>query len=583
MADYLELVKSNDIQRTKEFLNENPEKVNESDETGRTAFGWACSNTDTGMMALLIERGADVNTPDKNGIVPVHILASRGSTEGMAILLKEKVNVNAVTDMGFTALHYVNAPGNIENRIKIIGQLFDNGADHTIKNKNGDTPLNFAFAFFTDIRIVKALLDRGASYNLSGNRAFNILQKAAEFGLSDLFKEVFKKAQPVLLSDEQVKDNLVRCVVTGGETELLKYLRDKNVVLNREKNVYGCTLIHYAALSGNKKMLEYLYDNGFDIDERNNSGESAFNIAQKKNDNEMMQLIIDLGGNDHDREWPALRGEYLGQKTPGMIPELFAPGIVSTEVYEGCSGWGSEMKYFLFQRWVDGIPKLYIMNRIEGVWNEPEEIPFGTTHDVGDFTIAPDGRTILFAAKRDEDGNHCEWAYIWKSTKTENGWTEPELFDAPVHSQYQESYPCMAAGGNLYFFSWRPGGHGKSDIYLSEFKNDGYLPPVNLGNPPNSENYDWDAYIAPDESYIIFSSMVPGGAYDNLHISFRQKDDNWSTPVFMEEINSQYSDNRPYVTPDGKYLFFYSGRSGNGDIYWVDARIIDRYRERTRE
>ena len=28
-------------------------------------------------------------------------------------------------------------------------------------------------------------------------------------------------------------------------------------------------------------------------------------------------------------------------------------------------------------------------------------------------------------------------------------------------------------------------------------------------------------------------------------------------------------------SPDGKYLFFTSTRSGNGDIYWVDAKIID--------
>jgi len=46
----------------------------------------------------------------------------------------------------------------------------------------------------------------------------------------------------------------------------------------------------------------------------------------------------------------------------------------------------------------------------------------------------------------------------------------------------------------------------------------------------------------------------------------------------MTGVNSEYSDNRPYVSPDGKYLFFYSGRTGNGDIYWVDAKVIERFR-----
>jgi len=34
----------------------------------------------------------------------------------------------------------------------------------------------------------------------------------------------------------------------------------------------------------------------------------------------------------------------------------------------------------------------------------------------------------------------------------------------------------------------------------------------------------------------------------------------------------------PYVTLDGKYLFFNSDRSGSWDIYWVDAKIIEELR-----
>jgi hypothetical protein len=33
-------------------------------------------------------------------------------------------------------------------------------------------------------------------------------------------------------------------------------------------------------------------------------------------------------------DFPKLTGPYLGQKPPGMKPEIFAPGIVSTGMYE---------------------------------------------------------------------------------------------------------------------------------------------------------------------------------------------------------------------------------------------------------
>lgn len=45
------------------------------------------------------------------------------------------------------------------------------------------------------------------------------------------------------------------------------------------------------------------------------------------------------------------------------------------------------------------------------------------------------------------------------------------------------------------------------------------------------------------------------------------------------EINSDKSENRPYVSPDGKYLFYTSTKTGNRDIYWVDAQIIDRLKQ----
>ena len=41
-----------------------------------------------------------------------------------------------------------------------------------------------------------------------------------------------------------------------------------------------------------------------------------------------------------ETDFSQLKGAYLGQNPPGKKPELFAPGIVTTDASEGCSGWG---------------------------------------------------------------------------------------------------------------------------------------------------------------------------------------------------------------------------------------------------
>ena len=43
-------------------------------------------------------------------------------------------------------------------------------------------------------------------------------------------------------------------------------------------------------------------------------------------------------------------------------------------------------------------------------------------------------------------------------------------------------------------------------------------------------------------------------------------------------INSEETEYGPMLSPDGKYLFFTSTRSGDGDIYWMDAAIIEEHK-----
>ena len=108
--------------------------------------------------------------------------------------------------------------------------------------------------------------------------------------------------------------------------------------------------------------------------------------------------------------------------------------------------------------------------------------------------------------------------------------------------------------------------------------------PVNLGPTLNTAHHEWDTYIAPDESYMVYCSTMPGGlGEDDLYVTFRNPDGSWGQPVHMgAEINTAKSENRPYVSPDGRFLFYTSTIRGNRDIYWADARIIQSLRTPSR-
>ena len=107
-----------------------------------------------------------------------------------------------------------------------------------------------------------------------------------------------------------------------------------------------------------------------------------------------------------------------------------------------------------------------------------------------------------------------------------------------------------------------------------------YEEPENLGASINTEYDETDALVAPDESFLIFTSVARPDGFGNgdLYISFRTDDGRWLPAMNLgDEINTSSSEFCPVLSPDGKYFFFTSGRRGNDDVYWVDASIIGRY------
>lgn len=283
--------------------------------------------------------------------------------------------------------------------------------------------------------------------------------------------------------------------------------------------------------------------------------------------------------------WPVITGPYLGQRPPGMKAEMFAPGIISTDQSEINSVFSADGNEFYFTTWTkEAGTKIMVTSQVNDRWTSPAVASFSNHPSDVDPAFSHDGEKVFFGTRRPRPGENDSGEHgfdIWFADRIEAGWSEEQYLGPVVNSGKSQVYPSVTRDGTLYFQSIREEGYGKADIYRSLLIKGVYQAPENLGPAINSENYEGDVFIANDESYLIVS--ISGrkdsiGAGD-LYLSFQNIDGSWSPLKNMgSAINSDKRDFCPMVTPDGKFLLFSSKRAGDGDIFWIDAKIIEALR-----
>lgn len=224
--------------------------------------------------------------------------------------------------------------------------------------------------------------------------------------------------------------------------------------------------------------------------------------------------------------------------------------------------------YFSIQSLNGELSFIASMSKHQNGWTKPQIVSFsGEYHDLEPF-LSPDNLRLYFASSRPKIGETKDekdfdiW-YVERSGTKQN-WGEPMNLGAPVNTDQNEFYPSIAANKNLYFTSDRAGSRGKDDIFVSHWNGKEYDAPISLGESINSEGYEFNAYISPSESFLIFSgyNRSDGLGSGDLYISHRERNLSWLEAVnFGSVINSDKMDYCPFVDIKTKTLYFTSKRS----------------------
>jgi hypothetical protein len=254
-----------------------------------------------------------------------------------------------------------------------------------------------------------------------------------------------------------------------------------------------------------------------------------------------------------------------GNKAEPFLPDIFSrfPNVRDIAI----SSDGDEI-YFSVQSYQDEVSVIAYIKKVNDVWSNPEIASFsGKYFDIEPF-LSSDGLKLYFSSNRpmSESENKPKDFDIWyvqRENKNEE-WSSQINVGPPINSEKNEFYPSLADNNNFYFTCDERGTKGKDDIFFSKWKNGKYSEPISLSDSINSEGYEFNAFIAPDESYIIFSGYQreDGFGSGDLYISHKTPDGFWTKAKNLgATINSAKMDYCPFVDTKSSTLYFTSKRS----------------------
>ncbi len=224
--------------------------------------------------------------------------------------------------------------------------------------------------------------------------------------------------------------------------------------------------------------------------------------------------------------------------------------------------------YFTAQGYLGELSTIIKVTKENGVWSKPEVAPFSGQYTDLEAMFSPDGLKLFFVSNRPIDNTKSEakdqdiW-YIERAT-TSGSWSTPKNIGSPINTSGDEFYPSIASNGNLYFTSTAETSKGKDDIFMSTWENEKYSPPISLSEAVNSPGYEYNSYISPDESFLIFGGYQrkDGLGSGDLYISYKDKEGKWGAAKNLsKEINSKKMDYCPFYDHKTQTLYFTSKRS----------------------
>ncbi|KAK7150610.1 hypothetical protein R3I93_011755 [Phoxinus phoxinus] len=289
-----------------------------------------------GVVAALIDHGADVNSFNELGYTPVLLAAELGNAEAFKVLVSKKARLDERLPNQISALHLAIQTGSMQ----IAQILLDKGTDPNISGPKDQTPLHLS-ALHNQPALMALLLRVGAQINSITQDGLTPLHLASQSGHTEAVAQLLEAKADLYVKDKQGRTAL-HWAAAQGEAGVIQLLlaagadpnaseKEKKTPLHLAamqghtkavsallagkarvgaKDMDGCSPLHYAARSGKERAAGVLLASGksTNVDDKNVWRRTPLHLAAEHGHEPLVGLLLENGAKinslDNNKDTP---------------------------------------------------------------------------------------------------------------------------------------------------------------------------------------------------------------------------------------------------------------------------------------
>ncbi len=234
---------------------------------------------------------------------------------------------------------------------------------------------------------------------------------------------------------------------------------------------------------------------------------------------------------------------------------------------EGSTGGKRNAQGYPDEQYGDYSSDIYSTIIINGEWNSTTSLPtlINSVRNEVLLDFNDDGQVMYYYKGLKMSGGEALVDSF--STEEKNELYAPKM-DTPMVAGKGDESPYFFNDSTMLFSSNREGGVGGKDIYVSTRTNGYWTVPKNLGRSINSNYDEVSPFLSMDGRTLYFSSNRPEsiGGMDIYRARYNDGKQAWETPENMAWPVNSPADERDFrLSPNGLEGYFASDRkSGNG-------------------